>query len=51
MSRVALAASLAASRAVERGELEVLPGVQHPFEKAPLDKVARSIVEVVVGVA
>jgi len=46
---VSVEESLAASRAMERGELEVLPGVSHPFEKAPLDRIARSIAEVVVG--
>ena len=44
---VSVEESLAASRSMERGELEVLPGVSHPFEKVPLDKVVRSIVEVV----
>ncbi|HKP30664.1 MAG TPA: alpha/beta fold hydrolase [Gemmatimonadales bacterium] len=48
---VSVEESLAASRAMERGELEVLPGVAHPFEKAPLDKMVRSIVEVVAGIA
>lgn len=47
---VSVEESLAASRAMERGELEVLPGVAHPFEKAPLDRIARSIVEVVAGI-
>jgi pimeloyl-ACP methyl ester carboxylesterase len=42
---VSVEESLAASRALERGELEVLPGVSHPFEKAPIDRLARSIVE------
>ena len=48
---VSVEESLAASRSMERGELEVLPGVSHPFEKVPLDKVVRSIVEVVAGIA
>jgi len=48
---VSVEESLAASRAMERGELEVLPGVAHPFEKAPLERISRSIVEVVAGVA
>jgi pimeloyl-ACP methyl ester carboxylesterase len=48
---VSVEESLAASRAMERGELEVLPGAAHPFEKAPLDRIARSIVEVVGGLA
>ena len=48
---VSVEESLAASRAVDRGELEVLPGVTHPFEKAPLDRITRSIQEVVAEVA
>jgi pimeloyl-ACP methyl ester carboxylesterase len=43
---VSVEESLAASRAVQNGELEVLPGVAHPFEKAPLDCIARSLTEV-----
>src|SRR5262245_46274519 len=35
---VSVEESLAAARAMERAELEVLPGVPHPFEKAPLDR-------------
>ena len=48
---VSVEESLAVSRAMERGELEVLPGVAHPFEKAPLERLVRSIVEVVAGLA
>lgn len=48
---VSVEESLAASRAMELGTLEVLPGVAHPFEKAPLERIARSIAEVVAGVA
>jgi len=48
---VSVEESLAASRALGRGELEVLPGAQHPFEKAPLDRIVRSILEVVAGIA
>lgn len=43
---VSVEESLAASRAVQKGEVEVLPGVAHPFEKAPLDRIARSVHEV-----
>jgi pimeloyl-ACP methyl ester carboxylesterase len=43
---VSVEESLAASRAVQKGEMEVLPGVAHPFEKAPLDRIARSVNEV-----
>ena len=43
---VSIEESIAASRAVARGELEVLPGTPHPFEKAPLDRVVRAVMEV-----
>ena len=48
---VSVEESLAASRAMERGELEVLPGASHPFEKAPLERIARAIAEVVAVIA
>ena len=35
-----------AARALPRGELEVLPGTPHPFEKVRLERVARAIGEV-----
>lgn len=34
-----------AVRTLGHGELEVHPGTPHPFEKAPLERVARSVVE------
>jgi len=42
---VSVEESLAASRAVQRGELEVHPGTPHPFEKAPMDRIARTVME------
>jgi pimeloyl-ACP methyl ester carboxylesterase len=48
---VSVEESLAASRSMEKGELEVLPGVAHPFEKAPVARVAHSIREVIGGSA
>ena len=42
---VSVEESLAASRALTRGQLEVLPGVAHPFEKIPVDRLVRSIIE------
>jgi pimeloyl-ACP methyl ester carboxylesterase len=39
--------SAAVSRIVPNGELEVLPGTPHPFEKVPLERLARSIIEFV----
>ena len=46
---VSVEESLAASRTLPRGELEVLPGVAHPFEKVSPDRIARSIGEVVLA--
>lgn len=37
--------SLAAVRQLQRGELEVHPRTAHPFEKAPVDRIARSLSE------
>jgi hypothetical protein len=34
-----------AVRVLPRGELEVHPGTPHPFEKVPLDRIARSLGE------
>ncbi|MDF2772601.1 MAG: hypothetical protein K0S86_2095 [Geminicoccaceae bacterium] len=36
-----------AVRVLLRGELEVHPGTPHPFEKAPLERIARSLAEFV----
>lgn len=36
-----------AVRVLPRGELEVHPGTPHPFEKAPLERIARSVAEFV----
>ncbi len=36
-----------AVRVLPRGELEVHPGTPHPFEKGPLERIARSIAEFV----
>ena len=38
-----------ASRRLPNGELEVHPRTPHPFEKAPLDRVARSLAEFFAG--
>ena len=35
----------AAVRQLRSGELEVHPRTSHPFEKAPIDRIARSLVE------
>lgn len=40
-----LANSHEIARALPRGELEVLPGTPHPFEKVPLDRLAFSLSE------
>src|SRR5688500_3525801 len=36
-----------AVRVLPRGELEIHPGTPHPFEKAPLERIARSLAEFV----
>lgn len=42
---VGLDETAAAARCLPNGELEVHPRTPHPFEKVPLDRVARSILE------
>jgi pimeloyl-ACP methyl ester carboxylesterase len=42
---VSIDESAAAARQLPQGELEVHPRTPHPFEKAPLDRIARSIDE------
>ena len=42
---VSIDESAAAARELPQGELEVHPRTAHPFEKAPLDRIARSIDE------
>jgi pimeloyl-ACP methyl ester carboxylesterase len=36
---------VAAVRRIPNGELEVLPGTPHPFEKAPIERVAHSLAD------
>ena len=43
---VSVEESFAASRAIQKGELEVLPGAAHPFEKVSLERIVRSVNEV-----
>ena len=42
---VSIDESLAAVRQLQNGELEVHPRTPHPFEKAPVDRIARSLAE------
>ena len=42
---VSIAECADAVRALQTGQLEVHPATPHPFEKAPLDRVARSLTE------
>jgi pimeloyl-ACP methyl ester carboxylesterase len=44
-STVTVEESAEVARLVRNGELEVLPRTPHPFEKAPLERVARSVTE------
>jgi pimeloyl-ACP methyl ester carboxylesterase len=42
---VSIEESLAVVRALPSAELEVLPGTPHPFEKVPLERLARTLLE------
>jgi len=44
-STVSVEESAEIAKTLPNGELEVLPGTPHPLEKAPLDRLARSIAE------
>jgi pimeloyl-ACP methyl ester carboxylesterase len=44
---VSVEESAGVARLIPRGELEVLPATPHPLEKAPVERVARTIVEFV----
>lgn len=46
---VSIEESLAAMRALPRGELEVLPATPHPMERVDLDRLSRSLVEFLGG--
>lgn len=48
-STVSVAESAAAAKAIPEGELEVLPRTPHPFERAPLPRLAASLREFLLG--
>jgi pimeloyl-ACP methyl ester carboxylesterase len=44
-STVTLAESVEMAQALPHGELEVLPGTPHPFERVPLPRLAYTLTE------